>query len=468
MKREKIEVDIIIPVHNAAEYLQETVESALAQLTTAATGPSSQENNNIDIYVCCFDDASTDNSLEILRNIQATRANSLSSSSHHLPQLLIQSSSAQSGRGAGFARNQAVAMRKSTTSSPGSSFLCFLDSDDIMHPTRVKEQVECMMQLPPFERPLHLLGTLFDRHPPSSTDHYTQWANSLSDERLVLEKFREMTLIQPTWFMCRSRFDQLGGYLTPPVLDTNDKGSIDSQTLQAYLKSQEHCESSKLVHSTYENFATLKVAEDLRLFHAHLQCGGKLRLVRSSSGRPLTTYRYRHNSSQSAQTPRRLLLHIRVRAFEGQVLRQNPKWKQFIVWGGGRDGKDFIKALRPQFLERVYCIADVDEQKIERGSYCNAALGRVIPIVHFSELASKEVEEHFAPIQKAQDSEREIEEPMRQLKRQKVSLHRSLTREKLQSLPVVVCVSMYRTNGALENNVSMIDRVEGDTLWHFN
>ena len=36
----------------------------------------------------------------------------------------------------------------------------------------------------------------------------------------------------------------------------------------------------------------------------------------------------------------------------------------------------------------------------------------------------------------------------------------------LRRLPVVVCVAMYRTNGALESNVASIGRVEGVDLWH--
>jgi 5-methylcytosine-specific restriction endonuclease McrBC regulatory subunit McrC len=39
--------------------------------------------------------------------------------------------------------------------------------------------------------------------------------------------------------------------------------------------------------------------------------------------------------------------------------------------------------------------------------------------------------------------------------------------DSLINLPVVVCVSMYRTNGALENNVKLIGRREGYDLWHF-
>ena len=36
----------------------------------------------------------------------------------------------------------------------------------------------------------------------------------------------------------------------------------------------------------------------------------------------------------------------------------------------------------------------------------------------------------------------------------------------LRRLPVVVCVAMFRTNGALESNVASIGRIEGEDLWH--
>merc|ERR1712154_346791 len=38
----------------------------------------------------------------------------------------------------------------------------------------------------------------------------------------------------------------------------------------------------------------------------------------------------------------------------------------------------------------------------------------------------------------------------------------------LPTLPVVVCVAMYRTNGVLESNVMSIGRTEGDDLWFFS
>ena len=38
----------------------------------------------------------------------------------------------------------------------------------------------------------------------------------------------------------------------------------------------------------------------------------------------------------------------------------------------------------------------------------------------------------------------------------------------LMALPVVVCVAMYRSSGALEANVNLIGRTEGVDLWHFS
>ena len=44
----------------------------------------------------------------------------------------------------------------------------------------------------------------------------------------------------------------------------------------------------------------------------------------------------------------------------------------------------------------------------------------------------------------------------------------SLDPSVIRDLPVVVCVAMYRTNGALESNVASIGRVEGKDVWHIS
>jgi len=272
-----IEVDVIIPVHNAALTVEEAVLSALHQ---EIPGPPSSsqllrtflEKYTVSVTVCCYNDGSSDESLEILRRIEAcstgTSAGSISTNGRQqqllIPsRLIVRSGKDGEGRGAGYARNRAVEMNnpccllrvdcddddddddddndndddspeaaeinKSSEKNSGNTsknmsggtlkFLCFLDSDDTMHKHRVIEQALYMMALVDDDetRNQTILGCTFDRDPPDSTWHYSRWANNLSDERLVLEKYREITILQPTWFMPLAVWSRVGGYIEAPA-----------------------------------------------------------------------------------------------------------------------------------------------------------------------------------------------------------------------------------------------------------
>jgi len=226
--------------------------------------------------------------------------------------------------------------------------------------------------------------------------------------------------------------------------------------------------------------------------------------------------------SQSSQTPRKLLLHLRVAALEQTIILVDGSsscWQQFVVWGAGRDGKDFVKALSPSVRKRVYCMVDVDDRKIEHGFYVynpprnkienkqsqNAeAVAFKIPILHFSLLARDDTIrtelyqawKHgetsaddgvgsssatplpaFGKIDKtkaaAAQNATAVPPPNKRSKRASTESKKDPGRETvdlalLPKLPVIVCVAMYRTNGALESNVKMIGRTEGENLWHFS
>ena len=337
-------VDVIIPVHNAELTLREAVESALNQTIPQHLLATFLDTKLI-LSVCCYDDGSTDNGWRLLKQLEEQHSQHVEVQSEYdtsakiSSNLFIQSSSDGIARGAGFARNRAVEIREcmgdtnDATISSGEHFLCLLDSDDTMHPTRVAEQVSTMMSLSDDERYRTLLGCKFDRDPPDSTWHYAKWANGLSDERLMLERFREVTVIQPTWFLCRSRWQKLGGYVeAPPSANNHDTSKQSSNRIY----------SSFLIHPDHDTPETIKLADDLRFFHSHLHSGGLLRLHRSEKEVPLVTYRH-SGSSQSFRTSRKLLLQLRVLAFELTVLRSDGLWQQhdgkFVVWGAGRDGK---------------------------------------------------------------------------------------------------------------------------------
>jgi glycosyltransferase involved in cell wall biosynthesis len=457
-----IAVQIIIPVHNASSTIIETVQSALRQ--QYVTLP-----NNLEIHVCCFDDGSTDNSWELLQSLLPSNGQSRNedhSDERRIIPATLHLQRHDTSRGAGFARNRAVDLLASSSQQP--TILCWLDADDLMVPTRVAEQVDSLLSLPQDEQPRTLLGCQFTRDPPTATWHYTQWANSLSEERLWLEQFREVTIIQPTWMMWKSRFHELGGYIEAPV----------DKDLPVHA----------MVDPASDNQQTLRLAEDLRFFYTHIQHDGLLKVVR----KPLVIYRHVPGRSQSSATPRKLLLRIRVLAFSQFILRQawnicsddHPK-NYFCIWGAGRDGKDFYKALTPELQACVYCFADVDDQKI-----IHIQKNMNIPIVHYSLLAhSAETRTQLHQAWCEQDESREgridkgrpssssssiqtvtTESTEPPLKKQRLTYlaNSKLDMALLSQIPVVVCVAMYRTNGALERNVQSIGRTEGKDLWFFH
>lgn len=180
-----------------------------------------------------------------------------------------------------------------------------------------------------------IIGCQFKRIPEDSTRHYTNWCNNLTEEELYLQQYREITLIQPTWFMEKKTFMDIGGYV----------------------------EDGK--------------CEDLIFFHKHLDNNGKLYLVKEI----LLIYRY-HTDSLCHITPRRMLERIRLQALERRVLN---KWDKFSVWGAGRDGKNFVNDLTPENQKKIVCFCDVDDKKIGK-DYFNSYTGLKLPIIHWSKV----------------------------------------------------------------------------------
>ena len=376
MSSKKVEVDIIVPVHNAAATLEATIASALNQVVPAHL-EQDLKNVDIDIAVCCFDDGSTDDSAKILNDIKIQFESSAASSSYQSPRsdqkkktktsMLIARNEDGVARGAGYARNRASEMRPRSAEE---SYICLLDSDDICAENRVAEQLAMMRAIPSGEeRDGTLLGSTFNRLPEGSTANYSSWANSLTDERLMLDRFRECTLIQPTWFLTRDRFEFLEGYVEAPhkarvdsIAFHESNGYVSYEAKGQGLKrrrlskldidsesasnSNRCAKPLRMIHPTEDNSQTLRLAEDLRFFHEHLYAGGTLKMHRHvEPDKPLVTYMH-NGSSQSYATPRKLLLALRTLAFEIGVLKNDDRWKNgFVIWGAGRDGKHFLAAL---------------------------------------------------------------------------------------------------------------------------
>lgn len=100
-------VSVIIPVHNSEKYIQECINSVI-----------NQTYKNLEIII--IDDKSTDNSVNIIKNIKDKRIK--------LIELSVNS-------GAAIARNKGI------EASTG-DYICFLDSDDYWKLKKIEKQVK--------------------------------------------------------------------------------------------------------------------------------------------------------------------------------------------------------------------------------------------------------------------------------------------------------------------------------------
>ncbi|XP_077710884.1 queuosine-tRNA galactosyltransferase isoform X5 [Canis aureus] len=144
-------VSIILPVHNAERWLHECLRSVLQQ---DFAGP---------MELSVFNDASKDQSLRILEEWKAKLEGS------GIP-VVIGGHESSYPRGVGYSKNQAIAQ------SSG-SYLCFLDSDDVMMPQRVRLQLDAATRHP---------TSVFTSHGP--------------------------TVVMPTWFCSRAWFSHVGPF----------------------------------------------------------------------------------------------------------------------------------------------------------------------------------------------------------------------------------------------------------------
>lgn len=348
-------VTIAMPVHNTEAYLDETFAGIKHQTY----------EGEIEISVRL--DGCTDGSEEICRKWQKEFQQ------HPSGRFSFIVSSSSSAQGAGAARNHAI-------KQSSGSILCMHDADDVSAPNRLEEQVKALQG----EFAHAIVGSRFTRIPEDATERYTRWCNELDARGLVLQRFREVTLIQPTWALTRSTFDRVGGYK-----EQEEDGSI-------------------------------ALAEDLRFYYDHFESGldrgiPENKLLHKIE-KPLLQYRHL-SGSVSSKTPRRLLFQIKAKAMERTVLKH---WPEFTIWNAGRDGKDFIKNLSPEFQGRVRGFCDIDDEKIKRG-YFNPNL----PVKHLSVI-------HFTDAKP----------------------------------PIVCCVAMDR-GGEFEENLASLKLTEGLHYYHF-
>jgi len=175
------EITVVIPVRDGSLHVRECLKSIQSQ-----TFPGT-------LLVAVYDDASKDETLAVVREslceLRAARST--------FSTLLV---CGKQPRGPGYARNYLISHSRS-------DFLAFQDADDVAAPARFATQLAAAQA-----HPKAIVGSRVFRIPADAQPRWTEWYNGLNETQLMLQRFKEVTVINPTWFMDRRVFVSAGGY----------------------------------------------------------------------------------------------------------------------------------------------------------------------------------------------------------------------------------------------------------------
>ncbi|XP_004539127.3 queuosine-tRNA galactosyltransferase isoform X1 [Maylandia zebra] len=292
VEKSTVDVSIVMPVYNASCWLDECLQAILVQ----------DFSGSMELSV--FDDASTDDSKKVVEGWrERLEAKGIS--------VVISGHNSEQPKGVGYAKNKAICQSRG-------QYLCFQDADDIMLPQRVRLQYEASV--------LHkntLIGCRVQRVPEGSTERYTRWINTLSQDQLITQVYTSHgpSVVMPTWFCSREWYQKVGPF------DEGGKG----------------------------------VPEDLLFFYQSLRHGGGLFRVDQC----LLIYRY-HEKAATHSVTEETIWKLRVDFLQERVLSQ---WESFTIWNAGKQGRKLYRSLSPANQKKVKAFCDVDENKIQKGFY---------------------------------------------------------------------------------------------------
>ncbi len=188
-------VSIVIPCHNAALWLAQTLESALAQ-----THP--------DIEIIVVDDGSTDDSLVVARTFESRGVHVVS----------------QPNRGASAARNHGLRLARG-------EFIQFLDADDLLAPDKIAAQVATLTRTPAIALSASQWGRFTDSPAQAVFNAEAVYQARNGTEFLQLH-YETGSMMQPgAWLTSRALLDRAGPW--DETLSLNDDGEYFSRVMLA-------------------------------------------------------------------------------------------------------------------------------------------------------------------------------------------------------------------------------------------
>ncbi|XP_044254228.1 UDP-GlcNAc:betaGal beta-1,3-N-acetylglucosaminyltransferase-like protein 1 isoform X2 [Tribolium madens] len=306
---------VIVPIFNGSSWIDQCFNSILQQ----------ELREDVFLEVCVCNDASDDGTVLFLHKwVHIFNQKKI--------KLKVFNNESGTPKGVGYSKNRAVGISNG-------AYLCFQDIDDVMLPNRIREQYEKARSLPRDT----IVGSQFKRVPENSTNRYTQWANSLPDEKLHIQIYTSHgpTVIMPTWFCHRSVFERIGGF------SEQGKGT----------------------------------PEDLIFFYKHLDLGGKVYRVNQC----LLIYTY-HPSATTFSVMEATIWKIRLERLEHVVLHN---WPKFTIWNAGKQGRKLYNSLSVESQKKVTALCDVDKKKVGKiytpFNSDTRKSGRSVDILHFKD-----------------------------------------------------------------------------------
>lgn len=169
-------ISVILPTYNRADMLMKSVNSVLEQTYT-------------DLELIIVDDASTDDTEELVRTIKDGRVRYVRLDKNH---------------GAGGARNEGVRLAKG-------EMIAFEDSDDVWHKDKLMKQMEYRNDHPQFP----MIYTAYNKYLPDGI--YRVPKDDIRGElegELMYWLLQRNTIGAPTVLMEKEKFVELGGFDT--------------------------------------------------------------------------------------------------------------------------------------------------------------------------------------------------------------------------------------------------------------
>jgi glycosyltransferase involved in cell wall biosynthesis len=200
-------VSILIPAYNAASFLAKTIESSLQQ-----TWP--------ELEIIIVDDGSQDNTLAIAQTYAGPTVRVVT----------------QPNRGASAARNHAFSLATG-------DYIQYLDADDLLHPNKIKSQIDCLAQHPTAKLSASAWGMFYDVPDEHALRPTVLWQDYHDPIQWLVTAWENGVWMQPSaWLTHRSLIAAAGPW--DEQISLHDDGEFFSRVL---LQTQEivFCEAAK-------------------------------------------------------------------------------------------------------------------------------------------------------------------------------------------------------------------------------